>query len=69
MARETVKQILMRRDKMSEKEANELIAEFRAELAELLDENSTPIAGLCDAEQLVEDYFGLEPDYLDEFLF
>ena len=60
---QTVKQIIVRRDKISEEDADTLIAAFKGELQDLLDEN----AYLQQAEDLLEDYFGLEPDYLDEF--
>lgn len=58
---ETIKQVLMRRDSLSEKEAEELIAEARVELQERLAEGEMPY-------DICEEFFGLEPDYLFELL-
>ena len=60
----TVKQVLMDRDGLTDAEADELIAEFREDFNELLDNG----ADLNELEQSIEDWFGLEPDYLMEFL-
>jgi hypothetical protein len=62
---ESVKEILMRRDGMSAKEAQELIDEFVKELGYLEDDEE---CGIEDAYDLIQDYFGLEPDYLMEFI-
>lgn len=61
--RETVKEILMRRDRMEEEVANERIEAFLEELDYLIEKGN-----LEEAEELLQDYFGLEPDYLMEFL-
>ena len=58
---ETIKQILIRRDGMSEQDADELINEANAELYDRLDNNK-------DADDICQEYFGLEPDYLIELL-
>ena len=60
---ESVKDILMKRDNMSSEDADDLIAEFRDCLQEVIDEGN-----LDEAYDLMAEYFGLEPDYLDEFL-
>jgi hypothetical protein len=60
----SVKSILMDRDNMSEGEAEELIIDFKSEMKTLLEEGPS----LDELETLLEDYFGLEPDYLMEFL-
>jgi len=66
---ETVKQVLMRRDGNTESEAQERIDCFVEELNDLLGgENENAILCLMDAESLVADHFGLEPDYLMEFI-
>ena len=49
---ETLKQVLMRRDKLSASEAQELIEEARERVE----------AGE-DPEEILHDDFGLEPDY------
>ena len=63
MAKETIKQILMRRDGMSSIEADELIAEAQEQFNEYLENGEVDYA-----EEICMDYFGLEPDYLDEFI-
>ena len=59
--RESIKQVLMRRDEMSEEEAEDLIAEAREDLFQRLDDGEEPY-------DICFDWFGLEPDYLDELL-
>ena len=61
---ESIKDVLMNRDEMSEDEAQDLINDARAEVEDLLDNDGS----LCDAEQIIADYFQLEPDYLMELL-
>lgn len=63
-SRKTVKEILMKRDNMSESDANDLINSFKDELETAMSYGE----GLCEYENLIEEYFGLEPDYLDEFM-
>ena len=61
--RETIKSILMRRDGMSESEADELI---KAAAEALLDYLTNGELGL--AEEVCCEYFSLEPDYLSELI-
>lgn len=56
---ESIKEILMRRDGMSEVDANELIEEAREAMYEYLDDDD-----MESAEDICMEYFGLEPDYL-----
>ena len=63
--KKAVKQILIKRDDLTPEEADDVIADFQADLNALLDEDP---GSLFDAEGLVADYFGLEPDYLMDFL-
>jgi hypothetical protein len=65
MPTESVKQILMRRDNLSSSEADEVIENFIADFNALLDDDNL---SLLDAEELVRYHFGLEPDYLMEFI-
>ena len=58
---ETIKQVLMERDGMSEDEAQELINTCKEDFQERLIEGEIPF-NIC------EEYFGLEPDYLMELL-
>jgi len=60
---ETIKQVLMRRDGMSAEEADELIEEAEEALASYIEEGD-----FAAAEDICEEYFGLEPDYLTEIL-
>ena len=59
---ETIKQVLMRRDGMSAEEADELIQEAKDDLDEQLRHGEYPF-------DICQEYFGLEPDYLDELLY
>ena len=61
--RESIKQILMRRDGNSESEADERIRICKDELYELLEEGDADYA-----YEVCADHFGLEPDYLDELI-
>lgn len=54
---ETIKQILMRRDGMTATDADDLINEAREAVAEGQ-----------DPEEVCQEYFGLEPDYIWELL-
>ena len=58
----TIKEVLMERDGMSEKEASDLIAEAKEDFNDRLENGGNPM-------DICEEWFGLEPDYLDEFLF
>ena len=59
--RKTLKQVLMERDNLSDSEAQELIDECVADLHERLDYGQMPF-------DILEEYFGLEPDYLMEIM-
>jgi len=61
MALPSLKQVLMDRDGLTEREALDLIDECRREIA--------LVESYDEAESIYEDYFGLEPDWLDEILF
>lgn len=61
--RETIKDILIRRDGMTEEDAQELIDAAREELREAVDNGD-----IWRADDICAEYFGLEPDYLDELL-
>jgi len=61
---ESIKQILMRRDRMSADEAEDLIAQAKAYLAERLDDDVSDELPF----DICEEWFGLEPDYLEQLL-
>ena len=56
-----VVEILMKRDGISEDEASALVRETRDELIML----DNPF----EADEIIEDYLGLEPDYLEDILY
>lgn len=61
---QTVKEVLISRDGLTCDEADDLINEAREEIADIIDEGGT----LDQLEQVISDYFSLEPDYLIELL-
>ncbi len=62
---EEIIQILMWRDHLSREEALDLYDECQEAIWEASGENRCSID---DLEEILEDYLGLEPDYLMEFL-
>ena len=60
---QTIKQILIRRDNMSPQAADDLIQEAKDQLQEYLDNNE-----IHYAEDICDEFFGLEPDYIYELL-
>ena len=57
----SIKEILMERDGMSAKEADSLIQDAREDLNDRLANGETPF-------DICEEWFGLEPDYIDELM-
>ena len=55
--------ILMKRDGMTSEEADNLIDEAKETLQNYLDEGDS-----FEAENVCEEFFGLEPDYLYELI-
>ena len=60
---ETIKQVLIRRDGISEQEADELIDEAKEVMYEYIEEGEEEMA-----HNICEEYFGLEPDYLMDLI-
>ena len=58
---ESIKEILIRRDGMTPKEADDLIEEARSDMYDRMEDGDLPF-------DVCEEYFGLEPDYLDELM-
>lgn len=54
---ESIKEVIMRRDEMSSEEADKLINEAKEE-----------VANGANPEEVLLDYFGLEPDYIFDLL-
>ena len=59
----SIKQTLMDRDGITADHADELIAEAREDLEQLLDDGD-----MENAYDICADHFGLEPDYLYELI-
>ncbi len=59
---ESIKSILIRRDKMTSDEADDLIQEARQQFNSYLEAGD-----ITSAEDICSEYFGLEPDYIIEF--
>ena len=58
-----IKEILIKRDNMTPEAADELIEEAQEAFHAYLDEGD-----LDAAENICSEFFGLEPDYIDEFI-
>lgn len=59
----SIKEVLMERDGMTSEEADELIEDAKEELRIRLENDD-----FTGANNICEDYFGLEPDYVDELM-
>lgn len=57
----SIKEVLMRRDHMTSARADALIARAKEDLQTRLDEGEMPL-------DICEEWFGLEPDYIDDLL-
>jgi len=57
----SIKEVLMERDGLSAAEADQLIAEAKSEMMFRLSNHEMPF-------DICEEYFGLEPDYIDDLL-
>ena len=60
---ETIKEVLIRRDGMTEEEAEALIGEAREVMLGYLEDGDMEAA-----YEICEEYFGLEPDYLMDLM-
>lgn len=59
----------MERDGMDEKEARELFSLTKAEINDALTDGDGPVMTLIRVEDIVADNLGLEPDYVEDFIF
>lgn len=59
---QTIVEVLMERDSMTKEEAEELVETARDDLHSRLEEGEMPF-------EICGEYFGLEPDYIDELLY
>jgi hypothetical protein len=60
---ESIKDLIMRRDEISADEADRQIEEARQAFNSYLEEGD-----MESAENICDEYFGLEPDYIIEFI-
>ena len=58
---DSIKSVIMKRDCLSEEEANELISEAQNDLRERLAGGEMP-------DDICQEWFGLEPDYIFDLL-
>ena len=58
---DSIKEVLMRRDGMTEVEADDLVSRARADLIDRLEKGEYP-------HDICQEWFGLEPDYLDDLI-
>jgi hypothetical protein len=65
MDKNEIIEILIRRDGISRKEAEQTVQDCQNAIDELLE---VEVASLTEAEDIISDYLGLEPDYLMAFL-
>ncbi len=63
MPTETIKQVLIRRDSMSPEDADDLITAAKLQLHEYIKDEH-----FIEAEDICAEFFGLEPDYIDEII-
>lgn len=60
--RKTLKEVLMDRDEMTEEEAEQEIEAARKDMYQRLEDGEMP-------HDICEEWFGLEPDYIDDLMF
>jgi len=60
---DTIKEVLIRRDEMTAIEAEELIEEATEQFNIYLEQGM-----MAEAENICQEFFGLEPDYLFEII-
>lgn len=58
---ETIKEVLINRDEMTPRDADDLIAQAQAEFDSFLEQGD-----ITSAEEICATWFGLEPDFLME---
>lgn len=63
MSLKSIKQILIERDNLTEAQAEDQLKEAREQFVRYLKSGDLDLA-----EDICNEYFGLEPDYLHEFL-
>lgn len=62
-------EIIMKRDGMNRTDATELVKGVKAQIDIVVSENDGDLSTIEEIEQIIADELGLEPDYVDDFLF
>ncbi len=58
-----IKEIIMKRDGLSEADADDAIASAKTDLQDMIEAGDT-----MEAMDVCQDHFGLEPDYIEELM-
>ena len=66
--KEEIIKILIRRDEISQGEAEDIVNECQWVINDILDSEMSDFERLDEIEFIIQDYLGLEPDYLFAFL-
>lgn len=66
--REEIIKILMRRDEISQGEAEDIVNECQWVINDILDSEMSDFERMDEIEFTIQDYLGLEPDYIFAFL-
>ena len=66
--REEIIKILMRRDEISQGEAEDIVNECQWVINDILDSEMSDFDRMNEIEFTIKDYLGLEPDYIFAFL-
>lgn len=66
--REEIIKILMRRDEISQGEAEDIVNECQWVINDILDSEMADFERMDEIEFTIQDYLGLEPDYIFAFL-
>lgn len=66
--KEEIIKILMRRDEISHEEAEDIVDECQYAINDILDSELSDFERMDEIEFTIQDYLGLEPDYIFAFL-
>lgn len=68
LSKDAIIEILMRRDGMLKEDAEDVLADTQDQIDDLLASGCEGFDGVQDAENIIADMLGLEPDYLMVFI-
>lgn len=66
--KEEIVKILIRRDGISDGEAEDIVNECQWVINDILDSEMSDFERMEEIEETIKDYLGLEPDYIFAFL-